>query len=526
MSELSPFFASDIAGKQYVKSPLIEQKFKDLTDVLKGAAASLAGYAGRIGARVLFLFFAGNFYGAARLGELASMIAVIEILVMLGTFGFRRSLLEILGKEKRDESSQYNLILTALTFTLIIATALAIGLALVWDFVGLNMKTPLYPLFAFIITFMALMEVLLTAIRFKRIVRYEVYARSLVEPWTIALATITFYFLGVLESGLLLAYMTALLAASLFALWGFSQEYSLKKLLTSKIEFSFMKRITAFSGPTALVDAIGLAFRRADIIALSFLTPDFTVGIYYGIQNLATVLQKTRHVFDPILSPVVNQTMNRRSIADAGQQLSQVCRWILTILCLELALMAFYAGPLLGLIGQGFAAGGLALVIVLAAEAIEGTFASAELPFVFKRPGLNLMLTATGFSAHIIGLYFLIPQFGMVGAAMSFAIAITLLNSMRLVAIWNKFHISLLRAGYLKPIAAGVIAYYAIHYANQVVSLKSGILVLAGIALGIAVYVAIFWILKPSREDREFVAYLRTGKKPVPLTPDHDFDQI
>jgi hypothetical protein len=114
----------------------------------------------------------------------------------------------------------------------------------------------------------------------------------------------------------------------------------------------------------------------------------------------------------------------------------------------------------------------------------------------------------------------------MVGAAMSFAIAITFLNSMRLVAIWNKFHISLLRAGYLKPIAAGVIAYYAIHYANQVVSLKSGILVLAGIALGVAVYVAIFWILKPSREDREFVAYLRTGKKPVPLTPDHDFDQI
>ncbi|MCH7631528.1 MAG: hypothetical protein IIC07_06540, partial [Proteobacteria bacterium] len=83
-----------------MKTPLIDHKFKDLTDVLRGAAASLAGFAGRTAARVLFLFFAGNFYGAVRLGELASVIAVIEILVMLGIFGFRRSLLEFLEEAK------------------------------------------------------------------------------------------------------------------------------------------------------------------------------------------------------------------------------------------------------------------------------------------------------------------------------------------------------------------------------------------------------------------------------------------
>ncbi len=508
-----------------MKTPLIDHKFKDLTDVLRGAAASLAGFAGRSGARFIYILFAGNFYGAVRLGELAAVIAVTEILVMLGIFGFRRSLMEFLENLKGDADGQYSLVKTALTVSLAASALVAGVLAYYWDFLGLIHRNSYYTLFALIIPVIALMDVLLTTTRFKRIIRYEVFARSLVEPWTLALSAVAFYFMGFELFGLLLAYALSLVAAFLFAAWAFGKEFSWLRLLRSKLNFGMIRKMGFSSGPTALVDAIGVAFRRIDILFLGYFMSDAIVGIYYGVQNIATVLQKTRHVFDPILSPVVNQTMNQRSIADAGQQLAQVCRWILTLLCLQLALMAFYSGPLLGVIGEGFAAGALALMIILSAEVIEGTFASAELPFVFKRPWFNFLLTFTAFSAHIVGLSLLVPRFGMIGAAISFTFAITLLNSMRLIAIWNKFRINLLRPGYLKPITAGTIAYFAIHYANQAINLKTGILVPVGIALGIGVYAAVFWVLKPSREDREFVAYLRGKKKPK-MVVDKDFDQV
>lgn len=512
-----------------MKKRLFEAKYKDLTDILRGAMATLAGFLGRTGARVLFLFFAGNFYGAALLGQLAAVIAVFEILVMLGIFGFRRSLMEFLEKAKGDEGRRYNVILTALVVTVTVATTVAAILAYLWDFIGFARPAPHFSLFAFIIPFIALMDVFLTTTRFKRIIRYEVFARSLVEPWTIALSSLAFYFLGMVQEGLLLAYCASLLAAFLFAVWAFGREYEWKKLFKANISFTFIKQMGSFSGPTAIVDAIGVAFRRIDIIFLSLFTPDTMVGIYYGVQNLATVVQKTRHVFDPILSPVVAQTLNQRGSADAGAQLSQVCRWILTLLCLQLALMAFYAAPLLSLIGEGFAVGALALVIVLAAEALEGSFASAELPFVFKKPRLNLALTATGFSLHVAGclIFIEVLDMGMVGAAVSFLTAITVLNAMRLIAIKQKFDIKLAEAAYLKPIVAGTAAYLVLYYANQGIDLTHALTVPLGIALGLGVYVAAFWMLKPTQADRDFVAYLKTRKKPQGLaTVDKDFDQV
>lgn len=508
-----------------MKPPILDQKFSDLADILKGAAASLAGFAGRTGARILFLFFAGNFYGAENLGRLAAAIAVIEILVTLGIFGFKRSLLEMLQKYKGKEADQYGLIKTALLVSLGVGTTMAVILGIFWDYIGLIDTNGYFGLFAAVIPFMALMEVILTTTRFKRIVRYEVFARSLVEPWTIALTSLLFFFIGWVSFGLLLAYVLSMFAAFLFAIWGFSKEFSWKKVAGAKVKFPLIGRIFVFSGPTALVDVIGIAFRRVDVLILGLYTPDAVVGIYYGVQQIATVLQKTRHVFDPILQPVLSQTLDQRGNEGAGQQLRQVCRWIFTLLALLLAMMAFYGGPLLSLVGEGFAAGAVALVVVLAAEALEGTFASAELPFVFRKPLLNLKITATAFAAHLVGLITLIPLLGLVGAATSFLFAVALLNGMRLYSIKRKFGITLVGPGYLKPAAAGVLAYLSVFWLGQFVNLANPFLVPFGIALGLGVYALVFWRLRPSAEDREFVAYLKGKRKPA-LAVDKDFDEV
>ncbi|HXV74254.1 MAG TPA: polysaccharide biosynthesis C-terminal domain-containing protein, partial [Sphingomonadales bacterium] len=318
----------------------------------------------------------------------------------------------------------------------------------------------------------------------------------------------------------------ALMAAFAFSLFAFGREYSWKRLLAAPFKTVFIRHVGVFSSPTAVVDAIGIAFRRADIIALSLFTPDAVVGIYYGVQNVATLVQKTRHLFDPMLAPVVSQTLNRRGNAGASEQLAQVCRWIFTLLCLQLALLAFYGAPLLSVIGPGFAAGALALVILLGAEAIEGTLASAELPLVFKKPWLNLALTATGFSVHVLGLSLLVPRFEMVGAGLSFLIAIALLNAARLVAVWKVFRIRLLEAAYLKPVLAGAGAFLALFYAGSYVNLASPWLVPFGLALGLGSYAGLFMALKPTAADREFVAYLKARRTPAAPVVDKDFDRV
>ena len=63
------------------------------------------------------------------------------------------------------------------------------------------------------------------------------------------------------------------------------------------------------------------------------------------------------------------------------------------------------------------------------------------------------------------------------------------------------------------------------YFAGQYLDFTHPILVPIGIALGVGVYAAVFWGLRPSMEDREFVAYLRGKQKPA-LQVDQDFDQV
>lgn len=488
---------------------LLDLRNRDLADITNSAMAVLAGFAGRSMARVIFLMTAGNLYGAVRLGEMASVVAVIEILIMLGIFGFRRSLIEILENTKNKQHLIYAYLFSALAVTAVVSLFLAFALAVLWDYIGLNMKTMHYPLLSFLIPLIGLMEIFLTATRFKRRIRYEVLARSVVEPWTLAVLALLFYYLGQTSYGLLASYSGALVSAFVFSLFAFGREYSWRELAKAPFRTTFIRHVSILSSPTAIVDGIGIAFRRADILALSLFTSDAWVGIYYGAQNIATLAQKTRHLFDPILSPVISQTMSRRGNSDTGKHLSQVCLWILMLLCFELALLAFYGKTLLSAIGLGFSAGAVTLIILLSAEAIEGAFASTELPLVFKKPWVNLMLTISGFALYLLCLAVLVPNYEMPGAGLAFLASIGILNAARLIAVWKIFRIRTLEVTYLKPVLAGTVTFIALSLAGYYIDLTSLWNIPLGLLLGICTYIGLFILLGPTAEDREFLMYLR-----------------
>lgn len=497
---------------------LFDLRYRDLSDVAKGAMAVLAGFAGRSIARVIFLMTAGNLYGAVRLGEMASVVAVVEILIMLGIFGFRRSLLEILENTRAKQHLIYAYLFSALAVTSAVGLLLAFVLAMLWDYIGLNMKTIHYPLLSFLIPLTGLMEIFLTATRYKRRIRYEVLARSVVEPWTLATLALLFYYLGKTSYGLLASYSGALIAAFFVSLFAFGREYSWRSLAKAPFKMVFVRRVSILSSPTAVVDAIGIAFRRADILVLSLLTSDLWVGIYYGAQNIATLAQKTRYLFDPILSPVISQTMSRRGNGDTAKNLSQVCLWILMMLSFELALLVYYGEALLSTIGVGFSTGALTLIILLFAETIEATFASTELPLVFKKPWINLMLTLSGFVFYILSLAVLVPRYDIQGAGLAFLISVSALNAARLITIWKIFHIKILEVTYLKPIMVGTFTFIVLSLVGNYIDLISSWGVPLGLLLGICIYAALFVLLKPTADDREFLMYLKKQRTKNSLT--------
>jgi O-antigen/teichoic acid export membrane protein len=174
--------------------------------------------------------------------------------------------------------------------------------------------------------------------------------------------------------------------------------------------------------PLAAADAIEWGSRRLDIAILGLFFSPVIVGIYYVAQQVASLSQKLKTSFDPILGPVITRNLgagNRRAVA---QQVAQVGFWIIAAQAgIGLALGIPGAG-VMGLVGPNFVVGTGALTFLLIAEVVAATAAVSEAALIYVARHLNLMIS-----------------FGMIGiqVALSFAILMILRNELDAPPLWQ-----------------------------------------------------------------------------------------
>src|SRR4051794_41805524 len=58
--------------------------------IVRGAQATAAGFAGRLAARLLFLFVAGRLYGPAPFGAYVLAVAAVELAGSVGSLGMKK----------------------------------------------------------------------------------------------------------------------------------------------------------------------------------------------------------------------------------------------------------------------------------------------------------------------------------------------------------------------------------------------------------------------------------------------------
>ena len=81
--------------------------------------------------------------------------------------------------------------------------------------------------------------------------------------------------------------------------------------------------------PLAAADAIEWGSRRLDIAILGLFFSPAIVGIYYVAQQVASLPQKLKTSFDPILGPVITQKLAEGDKAAVARQVRQVGFWII-----------------------------------------------------------------------------------------------------------------------------------------------------------------------------------------------------
>jgi len=152
-------------------------------------------------------------------------------------------------------------------------------------------------------------------------------------------------------------------------------------------------RLMMRTAPLATADTIEWGTRRLDIFILGLFASPAVVGIYYVAQQVASLPQKLKTSFEPILGPVITRSLKERDYAAIARQVCQVGFWI-TAAQAGIALALGIPGEgVMGLIGPQFVGGTGALAFLLAAEVVAATAVVSEAALIYMAKLKNLWIS-------------------------------------------------------------------------------------------------------------------------------------
>ncbi|WP_417319430.1 oligosaccharide flippase family protein [Emcibacter sp.] len=490
---------------------------KDKKDIAKGAGANFAGFIVRLGSRLPFLFLAVALFGNELYGRYNYTITTIEIAAAFATFGLKRSLFKFIhDREYSKEYSPEQVILTALCWSLMVGSVLVLALILSAETLAAIFDYPqmvdglvnLAPILLVITS----VDVILSGTRATRKMRYEVWSRSIVEPYVLLGAMLVFYFLGYRETGLLMAYAVALFAALLVAIWGALHLFSFRNFVCKPPCFYLIRRIASFSAPTAFHDMALLIFMRMDIFTVKFFFSEAVLGVYTIAQQFATSVEKIYQSFYPILAPVMSKSLINKDYALVERHMIMVSRWILMVQCLIVVWSGFYGEAVITAVANDgtdpniLHVGGIILFLLMVGETINGGFGTSDLPLIYKNPLFNPIISLMMIPLYV-GLAWLFTQVLMIdasGVALALMCTYLTMNLIRMMLINHLFGINMWRLKLFKVPFAAMISSGIFYWAKQAIPFDviHGWGVFLGIPVLILIYVLVLVIAALEPEDK------------------------
>lgn len=369
-------------------SPDAPPRDADTAALAKGGRTNFFGFILRLIARLPFLYVAGRWYGPEAVGRFAFAVLVIELVAQLATLGLKRGLAEQLSAPGAD----HRIVVWDGIFVAFLASAFG---SLILFFLPQLM----YPAggidstdrwMAFLVFAIAGTEVALAACAYRFDIGATVRARAIVEPWVISIAAAGFWFVSV-RDGLMLSYAAAMVGAFLTALWPMIRHYGGPGVW--RPHPAHLIAVARRNAPLAAADAIEWGTRRLDLFILGQFTSPTIYGIYYMAQQVASLPQKLKTSFEPILGPVITRNLAENRLDAVAAQVSQVGFWIIAAQTGVALALGIPGEAVMGLVGPEFVSGTAALAFLLAAEVVAATAVVSEAALVYVARHRNLLIS-------------------------------------------------------------------------------------------------------------------------------------
>lgn len=421
-------------------APDLPQQDADTAALAKGGRTNFFGFILRLVARLPFLYFAGRWYGPEAVGRFAFAVLVIELVAQLATLGLKRGLAEQLSAPGADHRH----VVWDGMFVAFVASAL--GSAVLFAFPQL-----MFPSgdidgwdrwIAITVFAIAGCDIALAACAYRFDIGATVRARSIVEPWAISAAAFGFAFYS-LRDGLILSYATAMIATFFTALIPMIRHYGGPGVW--RPHPAQLIKLARRNAPLAAADAIEWGTRRLDLFILGQFTSPAIYGIYYMAQQVASLPQKLKTSFEPILGPVITRNLAEKRLSAVAAQVSQVGFWIIAAQAGVALALGIPGQAVMGLIGPDFVVGAAALAFLLAAEVVAATAVVSEAALVYVARHRNLLISLATLALQAllsVGLILVARSMGLDPIYYAVAVAVALMLALGFASVTKAWLLS------------------------------------------------------------------------------------
>ena len=440
--------------------------------VRRGAIVNALGTVGKISGPT-FLVLVSRLYGPDVWGIYATSYAVVQMVSALLTAGLADGTIMYVANDvdkPDDRTGTYRSISTALfvgiSASLLVLVGLFVGgdrlladrfefgdrliLLLRWMCVGLPM--------------MAFERIVLAATQGLGIMKYQAIVGGATRPLSLLATATAFWFFLPGELGLAVAFVVSQIVVLVTSVVFFGREFSWTELIHTMGRFRFHRGLLRFTIPQSVNATFDRFTTNVDVLMLGLLGATATMtGFYSAGALIVRELRQIKLVFSTALSPQIARLFADGKRDELSDVLTTTSRWIASMAVPACIAVAIHRNDLLWIVNSAYADFDAAFVLfLLPVPYLRCSLGLAGNVVVMTgRPKINL---ANGTSEGVVNVLlnlWLIPMYGLVGAALASSLSAVVRGGMELFEIQVLIGVRFVFGKMYAPHAAGLVSLVA-----------------------------------------------------------------
>ncbi len=339
------------------------------------------------------------------------------------------------------------------------------------------------------------------------VMRFAFWARSIVQPLVLLVATSVVLRAGADAAGAAVAVALGMAATAIVSAAFYSRALPLRPALRAAIVGPLDRDTLRVAVPLVLAGLLWALVARIDAFFLGHYGTESDLGAYAACALYAASLTQMRGAFEPTTSALIAPALERRDARGLSIAIQRQTRWLALIAFPVAAVLMGFGDPLLRVFGHDFERGRVALA-VLAVGHVANTLALSS--FALPLSGNARFTTWVAAGALVFQTVLcvvLVPRFGVVGAAIAWSsgiacaqLAQAVIASRVLGVVGVSFDVVVVAACAAGALACGRGAYHALGHAwGEAIAARFA----AGIFVAAFVYAIVAWAFALTADDRD-----------------------